>query len=165
MPGIANYTFTSVEHLAAQANAGDADTLAFTGTTAPDTFNINLNAAGTAGDPVLQLLNAASALMLVLDNYLGFNTLNINGLDGADLFNVYTGPNVGRSIFIDGGLPTAQKKQTDLLNVYYVFPKPHIIQSFASQEHRTGLVDLLYATGARDLIQYVDIENVIISKQ
>ena len=48
------------------------------------------------------------------------NTLNINGLDGADLFNVYTGPNIGRSIFIDGGLPTDRPiSPSDVLATLY----------------------------------------------
>jgi hypothetical protein len=77
--------------------------------------------------------------------------------------NVFTGPAIGRELFIDGGLPTAKKKLTDQLNIFYVFPKPHIVHSAATQEQRTGLVDLDYGT-SRTLIQYADTEDFIIRR-
>jgi hypothetical protein len=72
--------------------------------------------------------------MLTLRNYTNFNTLLVNGLDGADTFNVYTSDvgTVDRNVFIDGGAPTAKKKSTDSLNVFYVSPRPRIIQSTAT---------------------------------
>jgi hypothetical protein len=50
------------------------DTLTVVGTNAVDRISINLAAAGTAGDPVIKLLNAAGTLLeLTLLNYTGFN--------------------------------------------------------------------------------------------
>jgi len=44
---------------------------------------------GTAADPILVLCGAPPAApMLTLRNYTNFNTLRVNGLDGADTFNV-----------------------------------------------------------------------------
>ena len=88
------------------------------------------------------------------------------GLDGADTFDVYTsaaGPAPGRNIFIDGGTPTAKRKSTDNLNVFYVMPKPRIIHSAATQNPGSGLVDLDYGT-RRFLVQYADMEQIVIAK-
>jgi hypothetical protein len=84
-------------------------------------------------------------------------------LDGADVINVYTGPAIGRSLFIDAGIPTAKKKLTDKLNVIYVMPKPRIVHSTATQLPRSGLVDLNYGT-SRTLVQYAEVEDVIIRR-
>jgi hypothetical protein len=99
-----------------------------------------------------------------LRNYTNFDTLHVLGLDGADTFNVTTaasGPS--RNLFVDGGLPTAKKKSTDNLNVFYTPPRPAIIQSTATQNPGAGLVDLNYGT-ARFVVQYDDIEQVVIRK-
>jgi hypothetical protein len=88
----------------------------------------------------------------------------VQGLDGADTFNVRTaamGPS--RNLFIDGGIPTGKKKLTDTLNVFYTPPRPTIIHSTATQDPNAGLVDLNYGT-ARFLIQYDDVEQVDIRK-
>jgi hypothetical protein len=84
-------------------------------------------------------------------------------LDGADVINVYTGPTLGRNLFIDGGIPTAKKKLTDQLNIIYVMPKPRIVQSVSTQLPRSGLVDLDYKT-SRTLVQFAEIEDFVIRK-
>jgi hypothetical protein len=169
VPGVAQLTFTNVPSVDVNGNAADSDTLTFTGTNNADTFRINLAAAGTDSDPVLKLLNAAAATLLTLRNYTGFSTLNVKGLDGADTFNVYTAPTApggGRNLFIDGTLPSGKKKGTDVLNVFYVRPRPKIVQSAATQNPSSGLVSLDYGTGfAFYLIQYAGIGNVVISQK
>jgi hypothetical protein len=170
VPGVALVDFTSVESFVVNGNAPDAtetDTLAFSGTNGIDLFTINMAAAGSATDPVLRLQTAAAAPpLLVLRNYSNINTLRINGLDGADVFNVYTADSAtapNRQILIDGGAPTAKKKSTDVLNVFYTPQRPRIIQSTETQNPQSGLVDLAY-TNRRYLVQYADIENVTIQR-
>jgi hypothetical protein len=162
------YTFTGNEVVDVMGNDGtygDQATLALIGTNAVDQFRIDLNAAGTTAAPIAQLRNGSGGTLLTLRNYSStFSTLKVYGLDGADAFNVYTGSAIGRNVFCDGGLPTAKKKSTDKLTVYYVMPKPRIIHSAATQNPGSGLVDLLYGTGARSVVQYADMENVVITK-
>ena len=166
--GVTNYTFSGVEVLFANGQDADGDTLAFTGTNNPDTFNIDTRVGpggGSAGSPVLNLQSSsdASSLLLTLADYTGFATLKVYGLDGADVFNVYTGPTGGRSLFLDGGLPTAKKKATDKLRIFYDGRRPSITHSTARQNPGSGLVDLDYGT-SRTLVQYADMEEVTISK-
>jgi hypothetical protein len=169
VPGVTLVDFTGVETIDVNGNVPgltETDTLAFSGTNAADVFKINLAAAGTDADPILRLLSSpAAAPLLTLRNYTNFNTLRVNGLDGADTFNVYTSDagTIDRNVFIDGGSPTGKKKSTDNLNVFYVMPRPRIIQSAATQNPGSGLVDLAY-TNRRYLVQYADIEQVVISK-
>jgi hypothetical protein len=168
VPGVTLVDFKNVQQITVNGNAPtptETDTLTFAGTSAPDTFNINLAALGTSADPILNLLNSSATTLLTLQNYTNFNTLNVQGLDGADTFNVHTsatGPS--RNLFIDGGTPNGKKKSTDNLNVFYTPPRPHIIQSTATQDPSAGLVDLNYGT-ARFVIQFDNIEQVVISKQ
>ncbi len=131
----------------------------------PDRFEIHLDAAGTAADPVLKLqtLDGVNTL-LTLINYTNVQTLRVNSLDGGDLFNVYTSPANARDLFVDGGIAAGKKKSTDRLNVFYTPYRPHIVQSVATQDHDAGLVDLLYDNGSRFIIQYLNIENVVIAK-
>jgi hypothetical protein len=170
VPGVTLIDFVSVEHIVVNGNtptSTETDTLTFAGTNAADTFNINLAAAGTASDPVLQLLNSSgTAPLLTLDNYTNFNTLNVLGLDGADTFNVFTSattaagdPSPSRNLFVDGGLPSGKNKSTDILKIFYTPPRPKIIQSAATQDPDAGIVDLDYNT-ARFVVQYDDIEQV-----
>ena len=130
-----------------------------------DRFKINLAAAGTAADPVLQLQNATgSSTLLTLLNYTNFNTLRVNALEGEDVINVYTaGGGPSRNLFVDGGEPSGKKKSTDKLNVFYTPPRPRIIHSAATQNPDAGLVDLDYGS-ARFLVQYDDIEDVVIKR-
>jgi hypothetical protein len=168
VPGVTLVDFSNVQRIIVNDNAPtptETDTLTFVGTNASDIFNINLAAAGSSTDPVLQLQNSLGMTLLTLQNYTNFNTLNVQGLNGADTFNVFTaatGPS--RDLFIDGGIPTGKKKLTDTLNVFYASPRPTIIHSTATQDLDAGLVDLNYGT-ARFLIQYDDIEQVAIRKQ
>jgi hypothetical protein len=167
VPNVTLVDFSGVERIDVNGNAPtptETDTLAFSGTNAVDVFQINLAAAGSDADPILKLQNAAATqTLLTLRNYTNFNTLRVNGLDGADTFNVYTGVGASRNVFIDGGSPTAKKKSTDNLNVFYTAPRPRIIHSAATQDPDAGLVDLDYGT-ARFLVQYDDIEQVVIRR-
>lgn len=170
--GVALYDFQSVESFAANGNSGPngADTLTFAGTTANDLFQIHLAATGTPTDPILQLQDSTGTnTLLTLRSYTGFNTLNVLGLDGEDTFNVYvSGTNAlgtapSRNLFIDGGTPTGKKKSTDNLNLIYTSPRPSIISSTATQNPTSGLIDVNYGA-ARFLVQYADIEQVVIRK-
>jgi hypothetical protein len=157
--------FTSVETVEAGAgSATDGDTLTFEGTNDVDVFTIDLEADGTDADPVLALRNAAATTLLILRNYTGFETLNVRGLDGEDDFNVFTGPVRGRFVSIDGGTPTGKKKLTDDLFIFYTPPRPRIVHSTETQNPQSGLVDLLYDSGARSFVKYADIEQVVIRR-
>jgi subtilisin-like proprotein convertase family protein len=173
VPGVTLVTFTNVPAFVVNGNPADSDTLAFTGTNNSDTFNINLAAAGTAAAPVLKLqATATSALLLTLQNYTGFQTLNVNGLDSADTFNVFTGPTApsdpnvpgGRNLFINGNLPTGKKKGTNVLHVFYTPMRPKIVQTVATQNPTAGNIKLDYGT-ALYLISWAGIQNVTIAKQ
>lgn len=165
--GIANYIFSSAEIIFANGQNDDGDTLKITGTNNPDTFNIDTRVGpggGSAANPVLKLESTSpSSLLLTLADYTGFAVLKVDGLDGADNFNVYTGPTGGRTLFLDGGIPTAKKKLTDKLKVYYEGKRPRIVHSTATQNPGSGLVDLDYTT-SRTLVQYADMEEVVITK-
>jgi len=168
VPGVALINFSGVERINVNGNTPsptETDTLTFAGTNAADTFQINLAAAGSDASPILRLQNSSgTTTLLTLRNYTNFDTLHVLGLDGADTFNVTTaasGPS--RNLFVDGGLPTAKKKSTDNLNIFYTAPRPSIIQSAATQNPGAGLVDLNYGT-ARFVVQYDDIEQVVIRK-
>ncbi len=168
VPGVTLVDFSNVQTLEAVGNvpgSTETDTLAFSGTNAVDVFSINMAALGTDGDPFLKLLPATgNTPLLTLRNYSNFETLRINGLDGADTFNVYTSDaGIDRAILIDGGSPTAKKKSTDNLNVYYTPSRPRIIQSAATQNPGSGLVDLAY-TNRRFLVQYADMEQIVIAR-
>ena len=171
VPGVTLVDFVGVEQfdvVGNPANATETDKLAFTGTNAVDLFTVNMAAAGTALDPVLRLqASVGGPTLLMLRNYTNFNlnTLRINGLDGADTFNVYTADTgtADRQVLIDGGPPTAKRKSTDQLNVFYTPSRPRIIQSAATQNPGSGLVDLAY-TNRRYLVQYADIEDVTIQR-
>lgn len=102
IPNLALWSFTAVPVVYVDGNAATNDTLTFTGTNNPDVFQINLNATGTDTGLVLKLQEATAAnTLLTLGNYTGFRTLNVYGLDGADTFNVYTGPTVSRNLYIN----------------------------------------------------------------
>lgn len=170
VPGVTLVDFLGVESFVANGNtpsASETDALAFAGTNGADLFTINMAAAGTASDPVLRLQNAAAAPpLLTLRDYTNFATLRINGLDGTDTFNVYTADSAvapDRQILIDGGPPTAKKKTTDVLNVFYTPQRPRIIQAAETQNPQSGLIDVAY-TNRRYLVQYADIENVTIQR-
>jgi hypothetical protein len=172
-PGVTLINFSNVESIVVNGNATETDTLTFEGTNAVDTFDINLAAVGTGGDPILKLQNEnGTKTLLTLENYTNFNTLRVLGLDGADTFNVLTAasttpadPNFdGRNLFVDGGQPTGKKKSTDNLNIFYTLPRPKIIQSAATQDPDAGLVDLDYNT-ARFVVEYDDIEQVRVLKK
>lgn len=169
---VALYDFLGVESFAANGNSGPngADTLTFAGTTANDQFQINLAAAATVSDPILKLQNSAgNNTLLTLRSYTGFDTLRVLGLDGEDTFNVnVAGTNAAgtapsRNLFIDGGTPTGKKKSTDNLNLIYANPRPSIIHSTTTQNPQSGLIDVKYGA-PRFLVQYADIEQVVIRK-
>jgi hypothetical protein len=165
VPGVTKVTFTQTETFVVNGQPADVDTLTVVGTNAVDRININLAAAGTVGDPVLKLLNAAGTLLeLTLLNYTGFNVLNVNALDGNDVVNVYTaatGPS--RNVFVDGGQPTGKNKGTDVLNVYYAGRRPRIVHSATTQSPDDGLNTLDYGTAFYS-VQYASMELVNILK-
>jgi hypothetical protein len=167
VPGVAQWTFSNIPIIYVNGTAADSDTVTFTGTNNNDVFQINLAAAGTDADPVLKLQTPGGSTLLTLGNYTGFKTLNITGLDGADVFNVLVAPTgPGRQIFINGELPSGKKKLTDTLNVIYVKPRPKIVQSISTQDHDAGLVSADYGPGLPFyLIQFDGIENVTIRQQ
>jgi hypothetical protein len=167
VPGVALWSFNSVPVVYVNGTLADNDTVTFTGTNNSEVYQINLAAAGTDADPVLKLQTTTGSTLLTLGNYKGFQTLNIAGLDGQDVFNVTVAPTgPGRQIFINGDLPSGKKKQTDVLNVIYVRPKPRIVSSVSTQDHDAGLVSADYGTGFPSfLIQYDGIENVTIRQQ
>jgi hypothetical protein len=163
VPWLMSLTFSGGELIDVAGDAVDNDTLIVNGTNDVDQVQIRADAVGTPADPVLRMQNAALATLLTLTNYTGIQTLRVQTHDGADVINVFTGPAIGRQLFIDAGIPTAKKKLTDKLNIFYVNPKPRIVHSAATQLHRTGLVDLDYGT-SRTLIQYQDVEDFVIRR-
>jgi hypothetical protein len=168
VPGVAVWSFSNVPVVYVNGNPADNDTLTFTGTNNSDTFQINLAVAGTDADPVLKLQDTTAHTLLTLGNYTGFQTLNLAGLDGADVFNVYVAPVTtipGRQIFINADLPSG-KKLTDTLNVFFAKPRPKIVHSTATQDPDAGLVSADYGTGLGFfLIQFDGIEKVTIQQQ
>jgi len=169
VPGVALWTFTNVPSIAVNCNSADNDTLTFTGTLATDIYQINLAAAGSDADPVLQLQTTTGTTLLTLRNYTGTPLLNISGLSGADTFNVYTAPIApggGRQISINEQLPAGKKKFTSVLNVFWLKSKPAITHSTSTQDPDAGLVSLNYGTSfASYLIQFDGIMTVNISQK
>jgi hypothetical protein len=172
IPNVALWSFTNVPIVYANGNTADNDTLTFTGTNNTDVYQIHLEAAGTDAAPVLQLQDATAAnTLLTLGNYTGFNTLNVNGLDSADVYNVYAAatapsdPNSpgGRNLFINGNLPSGKKKLTNVLNIHYGSKRPTVVQTVATQNPTSGQVQLNYGS-ALFLIGYANIQNVTLSK-
>ena len=82
------------------------------------------------------------------------------GAAGSDTFDLTPG---SRPVFVDGGAPTGKKKSTDKLTVFSAAPRPSITHSAATQDPDAGLVSLDYGT-ARFLVQYDDVEGVVIKK-
>jgi hypothetical protein len=164
IPNVAQWSFTAVPFVYVNGNAATNDTLTFTGTNNSDVFQIHTDAAGTDAAPVLTLQDTNGNALLTLGNYSGFSTLNVYGLNGADTFNVYTGPSMGRNLYLNSGLTNGKKKLNDVLNVFYVMPKPTIVQSTSTQDPTSGLVSLDYGT-SNDLITFDGIPNVTIRKQ
>jgi hypothetical protein len=167
VPDVALINFISVRWIDVESNAPgptETDTLTFAGTNNADRFEIDLAAAGTSGDPILELFNNGTTL-LTLRNYTGFDTLRTLGLAGADTFNVITADiGTGRDLFVDGGLPSGKNKSTDKLAIFYTPPRPHIIHSAETQDPDAGIVDLEYNT-ARFVVQYDDVEHVPAAKK
>jgi hypothetical protein len=126
--GLLYFAFENTEIIDFAANPGDADTAAFVASDQDDELAINLAAAGTAIDPVLQLFDPLSlALLLTLRDYANFGTLGVLGGDGGDLFNVHVapaGPGTGRDLSIDGGDPSGGGDGKDELTVFVESPSP-----------------------------------------
>jgi hypothetical protein len=166
-PGVALWSFTNVPIINnVIGQTADNDTLTFTGTNNNDVFQIHLEVGATPNDatPVLRLQTAALSTLLTLTNYSGFQTLNIAGLDGADVFNVYVAPTgPGRQIFISGDIPAGKKKGTDVLHFFYKKPRPKIVHSTSTQDPDAGLGSAAYAT-VSFLVQFDGIENVTIAQ-
>jgi CubicO group peptidase (beta-lactamase class C family) len=122
--------YEHLEEMIAQGNAGDNDSLQINGQTTagvlgggvhPDRFAINLAAAGTTKDPFLVLRNSLSQSLLTLTNYQGVAVPKVNGLQGADVFDVHVSSagSQNRRIQLDGGGQPVGLKG-DVLRVYYV---------------------------------------------
>jgi hypothetical protein len=176
VPGVASYFYTGVMLFEINGNdglAGDTDTVTVKGTNGDDRFEIQMDAVGTAADPVLQLFDRdTDDPLLTLLNYSMFPTLNIDSVEGGDLFNVYTGPTLGRQIFIDAGLPEGKKRRrpadrTDELHVFYVREprRPSITHNTETQDPDSGLIDMVYDSGVRTVVQYLNVEKVIIEAE
>ncbi len=122
--------YAGVEEMFAQGNAGDLDTLQVNGQTQNgmfgggvhhDRFTINLAAAGTSKDPFLVLRNTLGQSLLTLADYRSISVPKVNGLLGADVFDVHASPagTQNRRVQLDGGgRPLGLKG--DQLNVHYV---------------------------------------------
>jgi len=154
--------FENTEIIDLLANPGDLDTAAFVGTAQGDRFEIDLSAAGTNDDPVLQLFELDGITpLLSLRDYRNFSTLHVRGEDGADVFNVYAlpaGPGTGRNLSVDGGSPSGPGNPKDELNVYREFqppPKPGPNPGNQSE----GSIEVLYEL-FEFLIEFSDIEKV-----
>jgi hypothetical protein len=118
------------------------------------------------------LLDASgTSTQLTLLNYTNIPTLNIKGRNAADVFNVYTGATEGREISIDAGLPPGKRRKrkadvTDELNVFYTHDprRPSITHNAETQNQNSGLIDIVYASGVRSVIQYENTEQIKIEK-
>ena len=106
--------YASVEAMTVEGNAGEFDKLqvngqtqanAFGGGSHFDGFNINLASTGTSTDPYLVLHNGVGQTMLTLTDYRDVGTPKINGLLGADVFDirVLASGQQSRRVKLDGG--------------------------------------------------------------
>ncbi|MCL5281877.1 MAG: LEPR-XLL domain-containing protein [Planctomycetes bacterium] len=169
--GVALYSYVGIGRFEVYGNdgmLGDTDTLTVIGTNNDDIFDVNMDAAGDASEPVLEVSNRNGGLLMTLANYINLPTLNLEGREGGDVFNVWTGFDMSRQIFIDAGLPAGKTRQrpadkTDDLNVYYERARPNITHNTETQDPDSGIVDLQYDNGSRSLIQYLNIEDVTIT--
>jgi hypothetical protein len=171
---VVTYTQTNNFVVNGSSTGTDTDNLVIDGTSGSDVFQINLNAAGSATAPVLQLQDAtATNTLLTLDKYTGFSTLNVSGLGGSDTYNVSTGqtPLPGRDLNIVEPPPSGKKlTDTNTLNVFYpppsVSPRPTIVKSTSPQDPTVGLVSLDYGSPlfATYFIQFEGVQVVTISQ-
>ena len=170
---VALYTFNNVERIDAHGNlpAGDTDTLKFSGTNSVDVFDIDLNAQGTVADPILELSDSLGTLMLTLFNYTGFEVLSVDGIQGADVFNIFTGPDQGRELAINGGLPAGKRRRrpaddTDTLNLFYQHDPPQIranvTHNAETQNQNSGLIQVDYVDGPTSKVEYDNMERIFI---
>ena len=159
--------YVSVEEMSAEGNVGDLDTLqvngqtqlnAFFGGSQFDAFNINLDAAGTTVDPFLVLHNGKGETMLTLTEYANVGVPKVNGLLGADVFDVRVsaaGPH-GRRVALDGGGQPLMLKG-DSLRVHYV--KDGATAALIPAAPKNGKITINYA-GLLFGISYWDMEDV-----
>lgn len=158
-------TYESVEEMQVEGNAGDVDTLQVNGQTTAgvlgggvyhDRFNINLGAAGTSKDPVLVLGNDLGQTLLTLTDWRQVSAPKINGLLGADIFNVQvlaTGTQ-SRHVQLDGGGQPFGLKG-DQLNVSYVERGAKVTRIPTSP--KSGKISIDY-TALVFAIEYLDME-------
>lgn len=126
----ASLNYANVEELFAAGNLAEGDSLLVNGSTDPaaimggaanDRFNIQLDAAGTSASPVLRLYQGKMTLLLTLVDFQNLGVPTIDGLLGADTFNVWVQPDTAsasRQIRIDGGGEPGGS-QIDRLKVFY----------------------------------------------
>ena len=146
-------------------NTSDNDTLTFTGTNLSETYNINTAAAATDADRILQLFSTGTSPLLVLRKYTGFITLNVYGLDGVDTFQRPYRPEHRPQPVHQRQHPQREEEADRRVERLRHPPRPKIIQSTATQDPTSGLVEVIYNSNSDSKIQYAGIENVTIKKQ
>lgn len=159
--------YESVEAMTVEGNPGDLDTLQVNGQTQAnvfgggshfDGFNINLAAEGTSADPYLVLHNGMGQTMLTLTDYRDVGTPKINGLLGADIFDVRMLPDgpQSRRVKLDGsGQPFGLKG--DGIRVRYL--KEGATATSVSSGPTSGKVTVNYGPLFFGVV-YQDIEDV-----
>lgn len=114
---IINYALNShiiINGSSPAGTAGDTDTLTLRGTdpSSPGTSGlddvfVNLTAAGTALDPLVQVTDNLSGLDLYfIQNFTNFSTLNIETLGGSDFISIIGRDDGSVTINVDGGAPS-----------------------------------------------------------
>eukprot|EP00913_Durusdinium_trenchii_P028499 g26727.t1 len=158
--------FDNTELLDLLANLNDDDTATFAGTNQADRSEVDLAAAGTTVDPVLQLFGANGGVpLLSLRDYRNFDTLGIAGRNGADEFNVHVapeGPGTRRNLSINGGNPTGGNSGKDELTVFVEKkPKPTVDHDRDNQNN-SGSIDIDYSVLHQFFIEYSQIEKAVV---
>ncbi|MCA9185166.1 MAG: serine hydrolase [Planctomycetales bacterium] len=168
--GVPSVDFRQTEAVVVIGNRSDNDLLIFDGYTSPtdgdqfdDFFSIKPFASGTPDDPVVVLKNTAGQEYLTLRNYQNVGVPTIQGLHGADLFDVYVNPRRDwrvrqRRLHLDGGpgnigigLPL-----DDVLRIVYA---DYGKTSWTPTSDTDGAIHMKYNLSAVDLV-YEGMEKV-----
>jgi FG-GAP-like repeat/Bacterial Ig-like domain len=166
-------------------NMGNTDTLTLDGTN-PDTgvnanvsapppsgnddFNADFTAAGTPLAPMVTVtdLNPSAVAFTPLYNlqtFTGFNTLNVNMLGGADLFNLVAGRvGGGLTVNVDGGPPSGTAGPVPVDTIQVDAPMGGGINEFAvspGASNYSGQINVTNsANGAIGLINFKNTEDI-----
>lgn len=163
--GELDFVFENTEIIDLLADIGDRDTATFIGTDEGDQFEIDLAAARTNDDPVLQLVDPDNGTwLLALRSFRNFGVLEIQGGDGADVFNVRVAPagpakGLGHNLAIDGGEPSGPGQGKDELNVFFQTRPPDIDHDHDNQND-SGTFDIAYGL-EQFFIEYENIEKAL----